>query len=690
MPWIRQVCDALAYLHNQTPPVIHRDIKPANIRVTPQGKAVLVDFGIAKQQVGGQATTTGAKAVSPGYSPPEQYTGGTTVRSDIYAFGATLYTLLTGLMLPESIQRIISQSGGAPAVVKPPHMVRPGIQQNVSNAIMRAIRPDPGQRFSSIGEFQAALFGLPGQRPAGQPAAAPTHTPTVVGPPPGISTSAGSQAAQPVRQPLPRHGQQAKPASAPSRWIIGGAVVLILFLVTAGIFFASQYGSPRVVATATTGPASSAGSGTNPTAIAGVTVASGSTPASTNQSPTATMAPASPTHTSAQSAPSAPTNTPDPASLNGVNVTSESSAARGIRVEILYADGTPKKDNWIAIHKQTVDVSNNPLAGEPVASQRTDQSGATFFELPPDTYALEIGDLTGYAWGNPFNYEVKSGSTTVVRVSLGRLVVGLRNASGQPLTDRWVAVSVQQKDLLGNPVVGDRISSERTNDAGMAAFDLTSGLYSVQIGDIIGERWGEELNHAIQPMQTSQILVTTGKLVVGVVNADGQPVENVSVGVNYQRQDVTGNAVLGDRIIYGRTNNTGAVSWDITAGTYGVQIGDLNGNPWGSELNHVVNSGEKTTILVELGRLTVGLKDANGSPITGRWVMIHYQKKDVNGNFSKGERITSNYTDNAGLVSFQLTAGNYVVEINDINTLMDVPVDSRKTTFTDGSKTEIR
>jgi len=48
LPWIIQVCDALSYLHAQTPPVIHRDIKPENIKITPEGKAMLVDFGISK------------------------------------------------------------------------------------------------------------------------------------------------------------------------------------------------------------------------------------------------------------------------------------------------------------------------------------------------------------------------------------------------------------------------------------------------------------------------------------------------------------------------------------------------------------------------------------------------------------------------------------------------------------------
>ncbi|MBN2550836.1 MAG: serine/threonine protein kinase, partial [Anaerolineales bacterium] len=92
LDWIGQVCEALIYLHSQTPPVIHRDIKPANIKITPQGKAMMVDFGIAKASAAGQKTTVGARAVTPGYSPPEQYGQGTTdAQSDVYALGATLY-----------------------------------------------------------------------------------------------------------------------------------------------------------------------------------------------------------------------------------------------------------------------------------------------------------------------------------------------------------------------------------------------------------------------------------------------------------------------------------------------------------------------------------------------------------------------------------------------------------------------
>jgi serine/threonine protein kinase len=99
IPWIGQVCDALTFLHTQKPPVIHRDIKPANIKITPEGQVMLVDFGIAKAYFGQAQTTVGARAVTEGYSPPEQYGHGITDgRSDIW--GLVWYHL--GLSTPPS------------------------------------------------------------------------------------------------------------------------------------------------------------------------------------------------------------------------------------------------------------------------------------------------------------------------------------------------------------------------------------------------------------------------------------------------------------------------------------------------------------------------------------------------------------------------------------------------------------
>ncbi|OQY99834.1 MAG: hypothetical protein B6D41_00645, partial [Chloroflexi bacterium UTCFX4] len=95
LTWMRPIFDAVKYLHANR--IVHRDIKPANIIITPQGNAMLVDFGIAKTMATGQLTRTGARGMgTAGYAPPEQYSGGTREASDVYALGATLYYMLTG------------------------------------------------------------------------------------------------------------------------------------------------------------------------------------------------------------------------------------------------------------------------------------------------------------------------------------------------------------------------------------------------------------------------------------------------------------------------------------------------------------------------------------------------------------------------------------------------------------------
>ncbi|MFZ6018291.1 MAG: serine/threonine protein kinase, partial [Chloroflexota bacterium] len=97
--WADQLASALSYLHSQNPPILHRDIKPSNLKVTPSGLLKLVDFGLVKVLAPGEVTITVLQGQGTAlYTPLEQYggdSGHTDVRSDIYAFGATLYHLLT-------------------------------------------------------------------------------------------------------------------------------------------------------------------------------------------------------------------------------------------------------------------------------------------------------------------------------------------------------------------------------------------------------------------------------------------------------------------------------------------------------------------------------------------------------------------------------------------------------------------
>ena len=153
--WACQLLDALAYLHGRQPPVIHRDIKPANIKLTAEGQVVLVDFGIAKVFDPDGLTTTGAKAISPGYSPLEQYAHAqrTDARSDIYSLGATLYYVLTGQCPPEAVERLTGET-------LPPLQRFGFIDPQLERVIMRALEMDPRRRWSDAAAMRAALETL--------------------------------------------------------------------------------------------------------------------------------------------------------------------------------------------------------------------------------------------------------------------------------------------------------------------------------------------------------------------------------------------------------------------------------------------------------------------------------------------------------------------------------------------------
>ena len=149
-----QVCDALQYMHTREQPVIHRDIKPGNIKITPDGEVFLVDFGLAKLMVEGQATTTGARAMTPGYSPPEQYgIAHTDSRTDIYSLGATIYAALTGVIPEDGLSRVTGKEE-----LTPIRELRPKMSRRVATVIETALEIDPDDRYQTADKFKNDLL----------------------------------------------------------------------------------------------------------------------------------------------------------------------------------------------------------------------------------------------------------------------------------------------------------------------------------------------------------------------------------------------------------------------------------------------------------------------------------------------------------------------------------------------------
>lgn len=166
LDWASQLADALTYMHRQEPPIVHRDIKPSNLKITPDGLLKLVDFGLVKLLAPDEETITIIQGQGTLlYTPLEQYGGSeshTDVRSDVYAFGATLYHLLSGQPPADARQRFLYPENLASL-----SKLNPAISPRTERAIAWAMELHPDQRPQSVEAFRQFLFGtkeLP-QRP---------------------------------------------------------------------------------------------------------------------------------------------------------------------------------------------------------------------------------------------------------------------------------------------------------------------------------------------------------------------------------------------------------------------------------------------------------------------------------------------------------------------------------------------
>lgn len=141
---IRQIAAGLEAAHASG--VIHRDMKPENVLMGRDGMARVTDFGLAVplHESSARLTLTGTTVGTVEYMAPEQLRGGELdARLDIFALGVTAYELLTGQTPRGSFDA--------------PHRLRADISPQVSAAVMRALRPNPAERFATVEAFVLAL-----------------------------------------------------------------------------------------------------------------------------------------------------------------------------------------------------------------------------------------------------------------------------------------------------------------------------------------------------------------------------------------------------------------------------------------------------------------------------------------------------------------------------------------------------
>ncbi len=166
----RQIAEALEYAHERG--IVHRDLKPANIKITPEGRVKVLDFGLAKIQAGAEsdatltATAAGVILGTAAYMSPEQAAGRPAdARSDVFSFGLVLYEMLSG-------QRAFLEETGISAMAailhkepRPLREVAPQVPAAVERIICRCLVKAPAGRYPNMSALRVAL------EEAGKPAA---------------------------------------------------------------------------------------------------------------------------------------------------------------------------------------------------------------------------------------------------------------------------------------------------------------------------------------------------------------------------------------------------------------------------------------------------------------------------------------------------------------------------------------
>ncbi|MHC5070718.1 MAG: protein kinase domain-containing protein [Planctomycetota bacterium] len=160
----RMVAEALDHAHERG--IVHRDIKPSNVMLTPGGRVLVVDFGLATLQAAPKLTQTGSTLGSLAYMAPEMVRGDAhDERIDVYSLGVTLYEMLTLRHAFEGDDAAAVQTRILEANVENPRNINGAVTRDLETVCLAAMEPDPGRRYPRCGDFADDLTNLLERRP---------------------------------------------------------------------------------------------------------------------------------------------------------------------------------------------------------------------------------------------------------------------------------------------------------------------------------------------------------------------------------------------------------------------------------------------------------------------------------------------------------------------------------------------
>jgi serine/threonine-protein kinase len=264
-----QLLDVLGAAHAKG--IVHRDIKPENLFLTSEGQLKVLDFGIARlrEAPGSQgATSTGHLMGTPAFMAPEQALGRSRLvdgQTDLYAAGATMFTMLTGRYVhaSETIEEMLILAGTRPA--PPVATLAPFVPPGIAAVIDGALAFEKERRWPSAQAMSTALADAYRASYAGAPAGAPHAAfgaaTTQLAPGPGSTTGGVSSQGR-----AGAAGTAAQRTSAGPK--IGVAIALAVTLASGATFFAMKGGATRGPQASPTGTETGSSVGPIPTVTA--------------------------------------------------------------------------------------------------------------------------------------------------------------------------------------------------------------------------------------------------------------------------------------------------------------------------------------------------------------------------------------------------------------------------------------